>query len=158
MHANVLIILQNWRVHGSWKGWKKFYILMRAQKRGVGVVVVERGEWMRKERGRKEKHICQLVCKCMRVTPSEIQSGCHLGRGCYYKVPMKCGLRVAMQNKARPQTGRHSGTGAGVCGREPITNAAHTPYKSTHCLWNEQNCQCNITWCALVATVVRWRL
>lgn len=74
------------------------------------------GGGVREKWGRKEKHICQLVCKCMRVTPSEIQSGCHLGRGCYYKVPMKCVLRVAMQNKARPQTGRHSGTALGSAG------------------------------------------
>lgn len=76
-------------------------------------------EWGESRKGRqkkKKKNIRQLVCKCMQATPSEIQSGCHLGRGCYYEVPVKCGLWVAMQNKPCPQTSRHSGTGTGSAG------------------------------------------
>lgn len=48
-------------------------------------------------------HICQLVCKFMRVPPSDIQSGCHLSSGCDYEVPMKCGSWAAMQNKGQGQ-------------------------------------------------------
>lgn len=53
----------------------------------------------------------------MPATPSEIQSGCHLGWGCYYKVPMKSDSQVGMQkkNRARLRTGRLDTTNTGVC-------------------------------------------
>lgn len=71
----------------------------------------------------RRKNLCQLVCKYMQATPSEIQSGCHLGRGCYYEAPVKCGLWVAMQNKPCPQTSRH---------RLALDLLADTPDTHTH--------------------------